>query len=67
MKYYHYFVSYFASEMTFGMIQIMTDEKVSSFDDILSFRDTIAKEDPLGRSANEIIILNYHLISDEPY
>ena len=64
MKYYHYFVSCSFCGHN-GMVDYAVLKKISSFDDIMEMLDFIAEES--HQSTNDVSIINYQLIRDEPY
>jgi len=71
MKVYHYFVSYVVCSTSkyffFGMSEITRSKKITSFEDISSFRQSIAEKCPDIKADDIIIIGMPSLIQDEPY
>ncbi len=65
MKDYHYFISCSFSDGHVGMVEYLSSHKIDSFDDIIKARDSIARES--CRVRNDVSIINYQLIRDEPY
>lgn len=64
---YHYFVSYLTFEnghfLSAGMIDYYNYAKIESFEDIKNMTSEIAE----SLNVEEVIILNYQLIREEPY
>lgn len=64
---YHYFVSYLALEngqfLSAGMIDYYNCTKIESFEDIKKMTSEIAE----SLNVEQILILNYKLIREEPY
>ncbi len=59
---YHYFVSYF-SQTAIGMCVVYSISKIESFEDIQKIASEIAEK----FNIEQVIILNYQLIREEPY
>lgn len=66
---YHYFVSYFFSQTanntmpSIGMCVVDSISKIESFEDIQKIASQIAEK----LNFEQVIILNYQLIREEPY
>lgn len=67
-KHYHYFVSYVTIlPFTVGTIEILTDKKVSCYDDISNFRNVIVENSTYDLTADRVLVLNLHLIRNRRY
>lgn len=67
-KFYHYFTSYVyqkESQFYFKNTELQLSNKISSYEDILKFRNALAKT--LKINAESITILNYTLINNKKY
>ena len=65
---YHYFVSYFSQTanntmLSIGMYVVDSISKIESFEDIQKIASQIAEK----LNIEQVIILNYQLIREEPY
>ena len=70
MKMYHYFVSYYVPSIgVYGNYDIATNNKISSYDDIVGMKKALADVNHMNISnPNEIIFYGLpQLIRDEPY
>lgn len=62
---YHYFVSFFSqtANNTIGMCSVDFISKIESFEDIKKIASQISEK----LNIEQVIILNYQLIREEPY